>query len=281
MITALSVNIPEKSEGFKRLTNRLRRDKVEVCVSRARGVSLRHITYTSYSGEVRLDRADNLIGAQRSQLLCSEKLVFPLRSGYRRFSSSSFSSRLCSNMALEVLRACPSAAALRCGMFDPHALAADWLLRSLACCINPIVVTDNNEIYSLARERALEELGASITLTKSRTELESCDFLLAPSGIREPLCLHPGVIVLTAGKPSAPIGGEIYYHYNFRMPNGFDTIKPAELSEEYFCSALYTLGAQYELGSIVPLSCSGQYCSQTVKSLAMLLDNRAKKAYNK
>ena len=93
MITALSVNIPEKSEGFKRLTNRLRRDKVEVCVSRARGVSLRHITYTSYSGEVRLDRADNLIGAQRSQLLCSEKLVFPLRSGYRRFSSSSFSSR--------------------------------------------------------------------------------------------------------------------------------------------------------------------------------------------
>ena len=54
MLTALSVNVPEKAEGLRRLANRLRRDRVEVQVSRARGVSLRHITYTSYSGEVRL-----------------------------------------------------------------------------------------------------------------------------------------------------------------------------------------------------------------------------------
>ena len=65
------------------------------------------------------------------------------------------------------------------------------------------------------------------------------------------------------------------------MPNGFDALKPDELSEEYFCSALYTLGAQYELGSIVPLNCCGKYGSQTVNSLSELLDNRAKKAYNR
>ena len=72
MLTAFSVKLPPKAEGFKKLTNKLHRDKVETQILRARGVSLRHITYTSYSGELRLDRADRLIGAQRSQLLCSE-----------------------------------------------------------------------------------------------------------------------------------------------------------------------------------------------------------------
>ena len=280
MLTALSVNIPERAEGFRRLANRLRRDKVEVQVSRARGVSLRHITYTSYSGEVRLDRADRIIGAQRSQLLCSEKLIFPMRSGYRRFFSRSFSSRLCTNMALEALRLCPTAADLRCGIYDPKGVASDYLLHSLNYCVNPVVIEGDNGIYSLAGERALTELGAPVTVTRNLSELERCDFVLAPSGINAPLPLKPEAVVLTAGEPSTQINGEVYYSYSFRMPNGFDALKPDELSEEYFCSALYTLGAQYELGSIVPQSCVGKCGSQTVNSLAELLDNRVKKAYN-
>lgn len=281
MLTALSVNVPERAEGLKRLRNRLRRDRVDVQVSRARGVSLRHITYTSYSGEVRLDRADRLIGAQRSQLLCSEKLVFPMSSGYRRFYSWSFSARLCANMALETLRLCPSAARLRCGIYDPKGVASDYLLQSLAYCVNPVVIDGDNEIYSLARERALTELGAPVTVTRNLSELERCGFVLAPTGIDVPLKLSPDAVVLTSGEPSTPVSGEVYYKYRFRMPNGFDALKPDELSEEYFCSALYTLGAQYELGSIVPHNCCGKYGSQTVNSLSELLDNRAKKAYNR
>ena len=106
MLTAFSVKLPPKAEGFKKLTNKLHRDKVETQILRARGVSLRHITYTSYSGEVRLDKTDGVVGTQRDRLLCSEKLVFPHSSGYRRFESSSFSARLCVNMALETLRNC-------------------------------------------------------------------------------------------------------------------------------------------------------------------------------
>ena len=92
--------------------------------------------------------------------------------------------------------------------------------------------------------------------------------------------LNPSATVLTVGEPDAPLNGEIYFSYSFRMPNGFADIKPPELSEEYFCSALYTLGAQYELGTIVPLSCNGKTGAQTVKSLSNLLDIRAKKSYN-
>ena len=280
MITALSVRIPESGEGIKKFANKLRRDKVEIKINRARGVALKHITYTSFSGEVRLDRADRIIGEQRSQLLCSDKLIFPHRSGYRRFESQSFSSRLCANMALAVLKEFGQSADLRLGIYDPRAVAADFMLKSLEYCSNPIAVSYNHEPYTLARERALDELGASVTVTKNISELDKCDFIVAPANISERLPAKANTVILTVGDPSVPIGGECYGSYCFRMPNGFDTIKPHELSEEYFCSALYTLGAQYELGSIIPLSCTGKSGSQTVKSLCKLLDNGLKKEYN-
>ncbi|MBR1483498.1 MAG: hypothetical protein IJ598_11100 [Ruminococcus sp.] len=280
MLTALSVRIPEKSEGLKKWVDKLRRDKVEIQINRARGVSLRHITYTSYSGEVRLDRADRLIGAQRTQLLCSEKLVFPHKSGYHRFSSRSFSARLCTNMALEVLRECQCAAQLRLCVYDPHAVAADFVLHALQYCVNPVVVTDKTDIYTLTRNRALEELGAGLTLTESRAKIGKYDLIVAPSGVEDTIHFAPDAVVLTTGNPDGAAGGNIYHGYRFRMPNGFDSIKPKELSEEYFCSALYTLGSQFELGSIVPLSCVGGASSQTVKSLANLLDIHCKKEYN-
>lgn len=280
MITALSVRIPEKSEGLKKIANKLRRDKVEIKISRARGVTLKHITYTSFSGEVRLDRADKIIGEHRNRLLCSEKLIFPPMSGYRRFESQSFSSRLCANMALEVLKEFEHSADLCLGIYDPRAVAADFMLKSLEYCSNPVALSYNHEPYALARERALDELGASVTVTKNVSELDRCDFIVAPANISEHLPIKAKAVILTVGEPSVPIGGEWYGNYCFRMPNGFDAIKPRELSEEYFCSALYTLGAQYELGSIVPLSCTGKSGSQTVKSLCKLLDKRIKREYN-
>jgi hypothetical protein len=51
------------------------------------------------------------------------------------------------------------------------------------------------------------------------------------------------------------------------MPNGFAKIKPSELDEEYFCSALYVLEKQHQLGTIIPISCSNSSSSQTVKSI--------------
>ena len=205
MLTAFSVKLPPKAEGFKKLTNKLHRDKVETQILRARGVSLRHITYTSYSGEVRLDKTDGVVGTQRDRLLCSEKLVFPHSSGYRRFESSSFSARLCVNMALETLRNCQHSAELRLGIYDPTAIAADFLLHALEFCVNPVIITKNHTPYRLARERALNELGAAVSLTTRIEDLAQCDFVIAPSRIHEPLPLRSSAIVLTSGEPKPSV----------------------------------------------------------------------------
>lgn len=274
MITTLSVQFPEPAEGIRKLWNKCKRDKLTVEIRRARGVSVRRLSYLCYSGTVNLSRADALIGEERSRLLCSEQLIFPKNSGYRRFTSHAFPARLCTNMALAVLSSCENAAQLRLGVYDPSGVATDFVLHALDFCARPVIVTRNTEFYGLAQDRALEEWGAAFTVTQNADILGDCDLLIAPSVIEESLPLRETAVTLTVAPPRAELKGSVYDRYHFRMPNGFDTLRPAELDEAYFCSALYTLGAQYALGSLVPLSCSGGNRSQTVPSLAALLEHR-------
>ena len=242
---------------------------MQVNLLRARGVTLRHVIYTSYSGEVKLEKADEAVGMQRGRLLCSDRLEFPPRSGYKRFSSAAFSSRLCTNFALSVLDG--GQADVRVALYDPDAACADLLPHLLACCGDVTAVTDCFEPYLCAADRALEELGAAAVITRRRAELSACGLVIAPRPVREPLPLCEKAVVLTAGKPLVPLNGTVLWRYHFKMPDGFADIKPEELSEEYFCSALYTLGSQFELGSIVPLSAQGERGSCDAKALAAIL----------
>lgn len=267
MITALSVKVPEKTTGINKFINKIRRDKVESSIKRARGVSVKHITYTSYSGKIKLEKADKIIGKQRSQLLCDKNLKFPQGSGYRRFDSTEFSARLCTNMALCVLMECELPEKLKIGIYDISGKNAGFLFNVLEYCSDVSVVTKNSEEYQTVLNRALDELGASAVVTENISEFENCNFVIAPQIIEEELPFKEDTLVLTAGCPKVHNEGMLYYKYHFRMPNGFDLIKPEALDEEYFCSALYTLASQYELGSIVPLVCCNYSSSQTVKSL--------------
>ena len=267
MITALKVKVPENDEGINKIINKLKRDKIESEIKRARGVSVRHITYTSYSGKIKLEKADRIIGEQRSQLLCDKNITFPTESGYRRFDSIEFSSRLCTNMALCVLMEYESPEKLKIGIYDKNGSNASFLFNVLEYCSNVAVVTQNVGEYRAVLDKALDELGASAVITENISELENCNFVIAPQVIEEKLPLKEDALVLTAGCPKVHNDGMLYYKYHFRMPNGFDMIKPDSFDEEYFCSALYTLASQYELGSIVPLVCRNYGSSQTVKSL--------------
>ena len=267
MITALSVKVPEKTTGVNKLINKIRRDKVESTIKRARGVSVRHITYTSYSGKIKLEKTDRIIGEQRTQLLCDKNLKFPLESGYKRFDCIDFSSRLCTNMALCVLMEYENPEKLKIGIYDKDGNNANFLYYVLEYCSNVTVVTHNTDEYKMVLDRALDELGASAVITESVSEIENCNFVVAPQIIEEQLPLKSDTLVLTAGCPKVHNNGMLYYKYHFKMPNGFDVLKPDALDEEYFCSSLYTLASQYELGSIVPLVCSNYSTSQTTKSL--------------
>lgn len=272
MITALTFISVEKNNIFKKLYYKFKSDKTDIKIEQARGVNIKHIKYTSYSGKLKLEMIDKYIGAQRNHLVCSDSLKFPLNCGYKRFESYDFTIRLCTNMALAIIRNHNNPKSLRIGLYDVQATSADLLPLMLKFCSDIVVVTQNEPPYYQALDTAMEELGATAIVTKNIGELDNCNLIIAPQIISEILPIKQSAVVMTIDCPKIPILGNVFYKYYFKMPNGFDRIKPDELSEEYFCSVLYSLGAQYELGSIEPTICSNGITSQTVNSLLKLLE---------
>lgn len=268
MITALCLKTAEQTKGIKKLINKLRPDIVKTEIKSARGVTLKEITYISYNGKLHLEKIDEAIGANRNRLLCSEKLSFPENCGYRRFSSNDFTARLCANIAVSVLEFLEDNSDVKVGIYDPDGDSHDVLLSTLRYCSSVTVVTDYPDSFYCELNRALDEMGASAVITKNRLDLADVDLVIAPCIIDERLPVRSNSLVLTAGLPTAPQNGLIYYKYSVRIPNGFNEIRPKYFDEVYFCSALYTLAGQYELGSMVPTACRSYSSSQTVASLA-------------
>lgn len=271
MITALNAEYAEKGRGLFRLINSLRPDSVNIELRRARGVCLKYVTYKTYSGRIKLDKLDSAIGSNRSRLLCSSEYKFPQGSGYMRFCSNEFAVRLCTNMAYEAIKKAEHPEIIKVGIYDPKAVNPDLLLYVLEFCSDVVAVTNESRVYNCQLSRALDEFGASAVITNRTEELSDRDIVIAPTAIKIQLPIRSGAILLTIEKPKVQQSGLVYFRYHFRMPNGFANIKPSEFDEVYFCSALYTLENQYELGSIVPSLCSNENCSQTVSSLSAYL----------
>ena len=232
---------------------------------------VKQLTYICRRQKVNLNKIDRAIGNQRTRLLCCEEMIFPNDSGYKRFYSPLFSARLCTNMALFALSKFDTPERLTVGIYDPDAQCTDLVSFVLKYTGNACIITDNEDVFYDELNTIAEETGACAVVTHHREQLSNCDLVIAPFEIEENLPVRNDAVILTNGRPKENIKGFVYFRYCFKMPNGFALLRPEGLSEEYFCSALYTLGSQYELGSIVPDLCRNDTEAQTVKSLCSYL----------
>lgn len=272
MIAALNIEYGNKARGLRRIINRIKRGRITVELRKARGVCLVYVTYTSYNGKINLDKLSGVFGSQSRRILCDSRIKFPKNSGFVRFDSDSFRIRLCTNMAYQILKA-SDGVSISLGIYDPKGIISDFLPVALEYCRKVTVVTNESKIYQTQLNRALDELGATAVITSKADELENCNLIVAPEVIDTALNLKGSAIVLTTQKPTKPTSGLIYYKYSFKMPSSLAQIKPDVLSDEYFCSALYTLENQYELGSIVPDLCSDGTNTQTIPSILKFISD--------
>lgn len=174
-------------------------------------------------------------------------------------------------MALYALSKFDTPERLTVGIYDPDAQCTDLVSFVLKYTGNVCIITDNEDVFYDELNTIAEETGACAVVTHHREQLSNCDLVIAPFEIEENLPVRNDAVILTNGRPKENIKGFVYFRYCFKMPNGFALLRPEGLSEEYFCSALYTLGSQYELGSIVPDLCRNDNEAQTVKSLCSYL----------
>ena len=275
MLTALTVKNIDREKGIKGLLMRLKRDSATVDVDRARGVYFKHITYVSYGGKLHFEKLEKALGDSRFAIICDEKIKFPEKNNMKRFNNIDFSARLCTNFALNLLRECEFAEKIKIGIYDTDGKNSDFLPYIMKYTSDVTVVTNSATCYHEVLENIMEEMGACAVVTQSTDELKNCDIIIAPQNITESFPVRDDALIFTVGRPKAEVGGQLYYKYCFKMPNGFDRIKPDELDTEYFCSALYTLGRQYQLGSIVPQLCVNYSTSQTAKSLGAYIQRFA------
>lgn len=248
-----------------------RRDKIIAEQQTSLSVTLNKLTYICKGGRINTKRLNRKLGGK--SVITPKDVVLPEGCDFYRFNSNAFSKRLCANMALEVLRRLDNSKDLQLGIYDPEAQAPDLMLESLKICRQPVAVTCDLLPYRQIGQRALYELGASAIITRSVSELERCDLIIAPTEILIPLPIKSNAIVLTAGAPKVALSGRIYPRYTLSLPKELESIKPDGLDTEYFCSALYSLCGLYPLGSAVPLSCRNAADSQTVDSLCGILEN--------
>lgn len=268
MLTALTIETVKTNKWYIKLLNRIRGNSIYSEIKSARGVALRDIRYINRNGVVNWYALDSEIGAQRTNLLCNDSVTLPERLGFSRFENTEFKTRLACNLGLYVLSKVRSEIPeIKVGLFDCGVDFSKFLYELVNYCDNVCVISDNPERYEDSAEKILAETGASVRVSKSREPLSDCPLILAPARINENLPISGSSIVLTAYAPTVCVTGLVYFDYHFRMPNMFDRIKPDSLSCEYFAGALYTKGRQYELGSIVPTTCSNFSSSQTPKSI--------------
>lgn len=275
MLTALTVTNKTDKLWIKKIINYIKGNKIKININQVRGVTLKHIEYINRTGKINWQEIDKYVGVQRNHLLCSKYLELPEHMGYKRFNSDEFSQRLCTNMALFILSKLEKPEDIKVCLYDINGESADVLKHFLKYSAETKVVTHNREAYALQAEMILEEMGISPVISSTEESLSDCDFLVAPCVIEEKLPLKNSTITLTSKCPKAEQNGALYFRYHFKMPNKFETIKPAELSDFYFASALYTKARQHQLGSIVPMLCSNYASGARIESICAYFDVHA------
>ena len=271
MLTALNIITPEKRSFFSNLLSVIRGNTIKVQHLYFDSVALKSITYTQNRKKINWNAIDKFTKEQRTKLLCCENMILPKDKGYRRYESFELNSRLCTNLALYLLKNISHSENLTVGLIDDNALYDELGFRLVDFTDKVYIFTKKHDAYIPVTERLLDEKGAVITVTKNLGKLKFCDLVIAPELIKMKLPLSENALVLTSQKPVAETDALTLYNYFFDLPKKYLSVKPDYLDDMYFASALYSLLKIYKLGSFVPRLCSGNNDIHTPSSLCNVL----------
>lgn len=268
MMTALQIEEHEK--GWLRF---FRRNRIRVEHRYCDAATLKCVTYEHYHGKVSWTGIDRFVKAQRNRVLCAPDTQLPPKSGYKRFTSSALSRRMCENAALYLLRTIADRSVKTVLVDDSGECAG--LCDYLADYVDPVtVISTAKPIYAAQAEYLLNEKGAALKLSRDVNCLRDADLIIAPACLKETLPCPADALILTGEKPAASQNAAAIYDYYIDLPSKYTELCPAFLEEMYFASALYTMASARELGSEVFTRCGDGVTIHTRASLSDVLKKR-------
>jgi len=235
MLTFLSVEKPEK-KSFLSLRN-----KISVEIKSADGLDIKHIKYMHRHGKIRYDKIKKLSGEETKRLLTKEDLILPESSGLRRFYCDELKSRLCLNMAIEVLKSVKSTSdKIRVAVYDPEGRIADGVGVLLRFTDNLTVVTRMTGIYGAEAQRIMDESGAVLSVSRRMKSMSDAKLIVAPAKLKTQLPVGKDAVILTVASPAISQRCAVYYKYYFALSEELIKLLPEGFDAEYLASALYT-----------------------------------------
>ena len=265
MLTAF--NIEEHSSGVLRF---LRRNRIRVEHRYCDDASLKCVTYEHHRGKIGWNAVDRFIKAQRNHVLCPPELVLPSDSGYKRFTSTRLSRRMCENAALYLLRTA-ALGGLKVVLIDEAGDSVglcEWLTDH---CELLTVLTGTTDVYAAQADYLLNEKGAVIRVCRDTGCLRDADLVIAPAALTHTLPCRSRAMILTGEKPTSPQNCTAVYKYFIDLPAKYRELCPAFLDEMYFAEALFVMGGIHALGSEVFSRCGDGNVIHTRLSLVRRL----------
>lgn len=272
MLTSLYIETPQYKSKLRKMLSKFMFDTMRVEIKSAGDIKVKCIEYTNRSGKVNFSKIDKEVGAQRNRLLCKATLKLPEDLGYRRFYSTEFKARLCTNLAISLLSSL-SDSNLSVGLIDAHASFTTLPKYLLRYTDSVVVVTEESDIYREVNESLLHDIGAPIRISKSLNSLYNCDLIIAPEPLKGRIDTKTQAIIVTTQKPEFTVESTVIYDYHLELSEKLRSIKPKGISETYFAGALYSLLRVYCLGSKLPDLCISENKVHTPKSLKAILKN--------
>ena len=267
MITFLTVE--KAMRKFPPFGNRISAD-----VKTSGGLSVKHIKCLCRGKKVPWNRIGNMSGNEADRLLISEDVELPRDGVVRRFASDELKSRLCLNMATELLKLlAESGTQVKVAVYDPEARIVDGVGVLLRFTDKLTVVTKMTDIYSAEAQRLMEECGAVLNVSRRMKALTEAKLIVAPLMLKSLLPSTADGLILTSCRPAVSQRSAVYYKYYFDLGEQLKSLIPQGFDAQYFASALYTLCSRFELGSIIPQAAKGDGCDHTVVSMSKYLMN--------
>lgn len=207
------------------------------------GLEMVHITYIQKSGKVRFNKIKKSVNADFHETLCSNSVNLPRKLGFKRFDNPMYVRRLCINAAESYIKSLNrSPNELRISLFDPSGRFSFAAERLIKYTNSLQVATSAIRFYQSENERFMQEYGATIFVHSNLYDVIPCDILIAPQTITMPISCSSTMTIFTGSRPKAPVSGIVHDNFSVKLPVCLEDIKPTELSDTYFLSALYILG---------------------------------------
>lgn len=289
MITVLNIENNNKSGALDFVSGVWKKGEVKAEIKSCAGVKVLYLSCEKRAGKLNWAKIAEYAGSAKGYILCDRSVALPEKSGFKRFYSKSLYRLMSINGAIAVLSLlkgkCRKITLCFCDEYGEYSKYAPLFL---PLCGNMKILTES-DVYQDFSDYAMGEYGACVDICRDVRELGNCNLFVSPRFTSlEQYRGGEGIMFTSSGKSTNPHIKTVS-RYSWSLPPQYRSLKPTNLSNEYFSQALYSITHCSETARVAPhtffieeekMTASG--LAENIISLTVsALDTGKSKVYNK